>query len=184
MPKITLNKMDTARRQIDAAVRMTFAGEDPVAIHSVASAGNRIVRDLSAKRGDIESYLRFTDWIKTGYEKQFWKAFNASANFIKHADDDPDAIFELDDEASDFLIVFTSKWYRDLGNATTRAMNTFMTWWALQHEEFVNPALIRQFERVGVHAYTEVKRAMVSFDRKRRLEAGQLMLSGRKSAPI
>jgi len=179
MPKITINKLDAARRQIDAAIRMTFADEDPVAIHSVISAGNRIVRDICAKRGDIESYLRFTDWIKPGCEKQFWNAFNESANFIKHADDDPDGIFELDDEASDFLIAFSSKWYNDLGNAATKEMKTFITWWAMQHDNVVNPAVIGHFERAGVdQAFSELKKAMAKFNRKDKLKAGKMLLTG------
>jgi hypothetical protein len=39
MTKIRINKLDAARRQINAAIRMTFEGEDPVAIHSVIAAG-------------------------------------------------------------------------------------------------------------------------------------------------
>jgi hypothetical protein len=178
MSKITINKMDAARRQIDAAIRMTFANEDPVAVLTVISAANRIVRDLCEKRGEIESYLSFTDWIKPGYEKQFWKAFNASANFIKHADDDPDAIFELNDEASDFLIVFTAKWYRDLGSATSLEMNTFATWWATQHDDVVKPEMIRYFEQSGVGlAFNELKRAIATLDREHRLKAGQMFLT-------
>jgi hypothetical protein len=68
MVKIRINKMDAARRQINAAIRMTFDGEDPVAIHSVIAAGHRIIRDICEQRGDIESYLRFTDWIAPGHE--------------------------------------------------------------------------------------------------------------------
>jgi hypothetical protein len=71
MAKIRLNKLDAARRQINAAVRMTFGGEDPVAIHSVIAAGHRIIKDICEQRGDIESYLRFTDWIAPGYEREF-----------------------------------------------------------------------------------------------------------------
>jgi hypothetical protein len=117
MTKIRINKLDAARRQLDSAIRMTFAGEDPVAVHSVAAAGHRIIRDLCEQRGDIESYLRFTDWIAPGYENEFWTAMNASANFIKHADKDAEDIHEMDDETSDFMIVIASKWYRDLGNS-------------------------------------------------------------------
>jgi len=179
MSKIKINKMDAARRQIDAAIRMTFADEDPVAIHSVISAGNRIVRDLCAKRGDIKSYLRFTDWIRDGCEKQFWQAFNASANFIKHADEDEsDAILDLDDEASDFLIVFASKWYRDLGNPASREMNTFVMWWAAQHDGMVNPEVISHFERAGISkSFGELKRILAVFDRKDRLKAGHILLT-------
>jgi hypothetical protein len=68
MAKIRINKIDAARRQLDAAIRMTFGGEDPVAIHSVVAAGHRIIRDICEQRGDIESYLRFTDWIREGHE--------------------------------------------------------------------------------------------------------------------
>jgi hypothetical protein len=117
MTKIKINKIDAAKRQLDAAIRMTFSGEDPVAIHAIAAGAHRIIRDICQKRGDIESYLRFTDWIADGHEKEFWSHFNASANFIKHADDDTNDIHEMDDELSDFLIAFASKWYRDLGNS-------------------------------------------------------------------
>ena len=34
-----LNKPEAARRQIDAAIRMLFSGEDPVAVHTLAMAG-------------------------------------------------------------------------------------------------------------------------------------------------
>ena len=124
--------------------------------------------------------MRFTDWIREGYEKQFWRAFNASANFIKHADeDDSDAIFELDEESSDFLIVFASKWYRDLGNPASREMNTFVMWWAAQHDSMVNPEVISHFEQAGVSKpFGELKRALAVFDRKDRLKAGHVLLTG------
>jgi hypothetical protein len=69
MSKMRINKIDAARRQIDAAIRMTFGAEDAVAIHSLVSAAHRIIRDICDKRRDIESYLQFTDWIAPGHEK-------------------------------------------------------------------------------------------------------------------
>jgi hypothetical protein len=58
--EILISKIEAARRQIDAAIRMTIANEDEVAIHTVASAGYRILRDLLNKRGkfDVEELLR------------------------------------------------------------------------------------------------------------------------------
>jgi hypothetical protein len=38
---ICLNKIDAARRQLDAAIRMTFRQEDPVAIHCLTAAGGQ-----------------------------------------------------------------------------------------------------------------------------------------------
>src|SRR5271163_4482614 len=102
MAKVRLNKIDAARRLLDAAIRMTFAEEDPAAIHTLVAGAHRIIRDICERRGDIESYLRVTDWIAPGHEGEFWSAWNASANFLKHANRDAEDIHELDDEAADF----------------------------------------------------------------------------------
>src|SRR5712691_2463382 len=51
---VYLTKIAAAQRQLDAAIRMAFAGEDELAIHTVLSAAYRIVRDLREKRGRRE----------------------------------------------------------------------------------------------------------------------------------
>lgn len=55
MTDIHLTKLAAARRQLCAAIRMFFAGEDELAVHTVASAGYRIVTDLKSKRGRDEA---------------------------------------------------------------------------------------------------------------------------------
>lgn len=46
-----LLKVAAAQRQIDAAIRMHFSGEDKLAVFTVAAAAHRILRDLLEKRG-------------------------------------------------------------------------------------------------------------------------------------
>jgi hypothetical protein len=57
---IFINKLEAARRQLDTAIRMTFANEDELAIHTVAAAAYRILRDILDKRGrhDLENLYR------------------------------------------------------------------------------------------------------------------------------
>ena len=55
MAKIKVNKIEAVRRQLDAAIRMLFANEDPLAIHTLSMAAFRILRDLAGKRDD--SYM-------------------------------------------------------------------------------------------------------------------------------
>jgi hypothetical protein len=156
---------------------MTFSGEDPVAIHSVISAGHRIIRDICENRGDIESYLRFTDWIKPGYEKQFWNAINASANFIKHADNDEDAIHELDEGSTDFMILLAAKWYGDLGFARSPEMRSFAFWWILQNPSTVTAEYYAEIKKAGYASQFEtLQRQMPHFNRVDRLKAGQVLL--------
>jgi hypothetical protein len=52
--RIHLTKLAAAQRQLRAAVRMFFAGEDDLAIHTVASAAYRVLSDLKAERGKDE----------------------------------------------------------------------------------------------------------------------------------
>jgi hypothetical protein len=182
MGAISISKFDAARRQLDAAVRMTFAGEDPVAIHSIAAAGNRIVRDLSAKRGDIESYLRFTDWIVPEHAGEFWRKFNASYNFIKHASTDADDVCQINEEMNDFLILTGAKWYRDLGNSYSDEMIVFGWWWALQHPDSLKPGVFSAFH--GVNKASDLTWALTQMQhgtRATKLKVGEHALNRYKA---
>ena len=50
MAKIKVTKIDGARRQIKSAMRMSIYGEDTIAIHILASASWKILRDLGRNR--------------------------------------------------------------------------------------------------------------------------------------
>lgn len=49
--KLHITKLAAAERQLRAAIRMYFSGEDDLAIHTVASATYRLLADLKAERG-------------------------------------------------------------------------------------------------------------------------------------
>jgi hypothetical protein len=52
--QVFLTKLEAARRQIDAAIRMTLLNEDRLAVHTVAAAAYRILRDMKERRGRSE----------------------------------------------------------------------------------------------------------------------------------
>jgi hypothetical protein len=52
--KVHVTKPAAAQRQLRAAVRMFFASEDELAVHTVASAAYRLLTDLKADRGRDE----------------------------------------------------------------------------------------------------------------------------------
>lgn len=49
--KVFINKLSAGERQLSAAIRMYFLEEDPLAIHTVASAAHNVLADLLAHRG-------------------------------------------------------------------------------------------------------------------------------------
>lgn len=52
--QVFITKTAAAKRQLDAAIRMYLSGEDELAIHTIAAAAYRVLRDLKEKRGHGE----------------------------------------------------------------------------------------------------------------------------------
>jgi hypothetical protein len=55
---LALNKYEAARRQLNAAIRMLFRGDDILAVHSVAYAAFNLLRELAISRGVEDSESR------------------------------------------------------------------------------------------------------------------------------
>lgn len=131
MAKIRVTKLEAAQRQIDAAIRLLFNDEDPIAIHSVAAAGCRIVRD-SAKKSDTEVWKMMGQCIRPEMQKKFNdEVMNKFANFLKHADRDPDQILdEVDETINDIEIFLACILHNDLGLQWSPEMRIFVSWYS------------------------------------------------------
>lgn len=60
--EVLVTKLAAAQRQLDAAIRLWLAKEDPLAIHTLVSASYAIVTDLKFQRGRDET----VDWLMRG----------------------------------------------------------------------------------------------------------------------
>jgi len=178
MPLIEVNKLEAAGRQIDAAIRMTFGGEDAAAIHAVVIAVHRIIQESYRSRNEIEAYLRLGDWITPGHEARFWRYFTAAAEFLKPGDWDPQVLYELDDDTNDFMIVFAARWFHTQGFAATPEMRVFATWYVA-----CNPGILQldALPEAGMSAQMEaMSAALQELGRSDRLRAGQMALQAVK----
>lgn len=137
MADLRTNKVDAARRQLEAAIRMFFGGEDPFAIHTVASAAYRILRDLAVGSGKSPFHEDVKRFIRPGKENQFWWSINKAANFLKHADEDTDAVLEVKEEFNDFTIGLGCMYYHSLGYKLTPDMRGFMGWLMLMNPDIL-----------------------------------------------
>ena len=143
-----IDKLDVARRQVNAAVRMffdrhdpIFAHSDPVVAHSVISAAHQILTDLCKLRG-VQVLLRGNQ--KSREQRNH---INFAANFFKHADRDGEAriniepLTELNAEflmdAVYMLLALTN------GNVPTEA-KIYASWFVSKHPDLfenVSPAV-------------------------------------------
>ena len=134
---IKINKIEAAQRQIEVAIRLLFDNEDPVAIHTLAMAGFRILRDVASKKGSNMHNL-VQAIIKPGMESKFWWSINSFANFLKHAENDPDAIIDsVDEEVNDAILLMASLYYQDLGHQLTPEMLALVSWYMAIRPEFL-----------------------------------------------
>jgi hypothetical protein len=86
---ILVTKMDAAHRQVNAAIRMWFADDDPVAIHTLVAAAHEVIHTLF-KRAGLSGLLFDSPVIKDERRSEVAMAIKAPATFFKHAQRDPD----------------------------------------------------------------------------------------------
>lgn len=136
----SINKIEAARRQINAAIRLLFDNEDPLPIHTLIMAAFRILRDLASKKDTSRVHATFCSMIKPGMEKKFWRETQSFYNFIKHADKDPEAIYDMpSEEINDASLLIASQYYQELSGTLSQEMQVFFAWFGGKHPEIMYP---------------------------------------------
>lgn len=109
--KMQVPKLEAAKRQLHAAIRLWFAEEDPVSIHTLVSAAHEIIHTLFKRKG-LKGLLFDNPSIPDSIRTDFGRAVKSAANAFKHARDDPDGVTEFSPEfnAILFWICITGLW--------------------------------------------------------------------------
>jgi hypothetical protein len=88
-----ISKLEAARRQLDCAVRLYFSDDDLCSVITLSRAAFRLLWDIYPKVNNDG----FEEDLSKAIKKLGWPRFHEIANFLKHADKDPDAKMEPDD---------------------------------------------------------------------------------------
>jgi hypothetical protein len=124
-------KLEAAKRQLDAAIRIFFKSEDMLAVHIVSRAAFRVLYDLTKDDAVIKQAL------DAHIKKVGLKRFNEKTNFLKHADQDPageiDENFHTFTEAGIGMAIGLFK-HRDKN--LTAEMAAFLAWSAIMRPGF------------------------------------------------
>lgn len=118
--QLHVTKLVAAQRQLRAAIRMFFAGEDELAIHTVASAAYRIISDLKKKRGRDEVadyYLATIFYVVRNYRRGI---------LPKQLTEDPEAMKWIQEMADEFPITASMKFEELRGSVSNE---TAREWW-------------------------------------------------------
>ena len=90
-PDWQATKLDAARRQLETAIRLLFAQDDAVSIHTLAHASFGILKAVAEHRKE-RPVLDTADELAAKDGKEFWKGFNRTGNVFMHADNDPHGV--------------------------------------------------------------------------------------------
>ncbi|WP_321875568.1 hypothetical protein [Burkholderia cenocepacia] len=102
---IRISKLEAARRQLRAAIRMLFDGADPVAVHTLVGAASILAADLAAHHHPGEQWETLAKNANNLTSTQYFEIARATQNFLKHANKDVDAIHEFNPIDTDALAV-------------------------------------------------------------------------------
>jgi len=141
MANLHITKQAAAQRQLDAAIRILFAEEDPLAVHTVVAAARRILVDLDEKHrkpsvmDDVYLHAlpqlqdRFPGrWNFQDLKKWHQDGTSKPANFLKHADRDADKALNSATLKTDHLLLEACVLYVSLGFELTPEMSAFSRW--------------------------------------------------------
>lgn len=123
-PKIS--KTEAAKRQLDTAIDLLFEGGDALSAHTLAFAALKVLLNLYPHRrnDDFDAQI---DKLVT--EVVGWRRFSETANFLKHADRDPEGFLEDFDSAMVLPVIgLATLLYRRLSGDFSRKMEAFDFW--------------------------------------------------------
>jgi hypothetical protein len=133
--KTRCTKPQAAIRQLDVAITLLFADYDPLAVRTLAAAAHGILADL------VENKSPGTSWRShiledSGLSRRgAIEVLNSAQNFLKHADRDPEAELELDEEESDHLMFVATLECGSLGYPLSLDMQAFQIWYLAMYPD-------------------------------------------------
>ncbi|RSZ24084.1 hypothetical protein EJO66_32160 [Variovorax beijingensis] len=133
---LSLSKFDAAERQLLLAIRLFFAEEDPVSIHTLAESAGQVLHDVGKDLG-VVSLVRDYELILPEKKRDWLAAIFKARNFFKHADKDPNGILEFRPSTNDFSLIDAVGMYSSLKQRFAPETIVFLMWFAVRYPELV-----------------------------------------------
>lgn len=166
---LPITKLDAARRQLDTAIRLLFAGEDPVSVHTLVGAASVLFSDLIELEAPDRSWDRQAQ-AATGMSKsEYFQIMRRAQNFFKHARDDHDAQLEFDPSDTEALTFWAVMNASELAPMSPET-EVFQLWYVASSYPDVDPndSPLRE----AIELFGDLRGA----ERAVRLEAGRRLL--------
>jgi hypothetical protein len=157
--KITVTKLDAAKRQLRTAIRLWFEDGDPVSIHTLAFAAYEIAHVVSKKRNPTRRDLIFDSLtIKEEHRGDWNKTIKRQADFFKHANRDPEGSIKFPPLISLFFMMGAGAGLRLAGERETVEELALGLWIFIHKPHWMTVSARKLFEnRISVDHLAEMK---------------------------
>jgi hypothetical protein len=120
-----ISKTEAARRQIDTAIDLWFEERDELSVFTLAFASLKVLFSAYA-RASSDGFDRTLDKL---IGDRRWRSMSGTANFLKHADRDPDAVLsKYHPDMGIPVIGLATLLYRRLTGTLSLKMHAFDSW--------------------------------------------------------
>ncbi len=140
--KITVNKLDAARRQLQTAIALWFEDGDPVAIHALVSAAHEIIHTLFKRKG-LHGLMFDTLLIKDEHRSDWAKLIKRASGFFKHAREDPDGTLEFNPAVNEGLLFACANALQRMGEPPSFEEVALGYWLRIQHPSWTTKTMRR-----------------------------------------
>lgn len=138
MDTVKIGKLEAASRQFDVAIKLLFAGEDILAVHTLAGASANILSDLVEFRAPAKSWDRQAQDVVRIDAKTYFNIARKTQNFLKHADRDPDGELEFSVTDTTAVMMAAAMNLAEL-QMLTIPQSVFQLWWLACNLDVVEP---------------------------------------------
>jgi hypothetical protein len=163
---IQVNKINAVHRQINTAIRMWFADDDPVAIHTLVAAAHELLHTLF-KRAGLSGLLFDSPAIKEEFRSDVAKALKAPATFFKHSQRDPDGTITFHPGLNELILIYCISGLNRM-NEPNSVETTALGWWLWIHDprlflreaghQNVPPNVLEYLRRASKHEFLQACR--------------------------
>jgi hypothetical protein len=133
-----INRLDAAKRQLATAIKLYLSDDDPVSVHTLASAAAELLDRIAGPASIRNDLLARADAV--GRRREISDKLNRAKTFFKHGATDPDeTLAEFSDDQNLYLIVQACYALQIIGESIPEAQ-IFTTWLSvIEPELFVSP---------------------------------------------
>ena len=166
--KLNLTKIDAAEAQLKAAVRMYFENNHLAPVYTLANAVREVVGQIGEHldMGTVQKEIAEARGMKV---EEMIRPLSKTANFFKHANRDPAATTNLDDNGVEVVLFFACHDSGRVAGGMPIEAQVFEAWAYAAAIEKVSDAPLRRQEPIRrmIAAFPGLRRASDRAEQKR-----------------